>query len=196
MSTSQGGLPRRSTKITLKSGETLVLPKPQNQDIIQFDINNGFIRISAITATEYDEITVGFATSTELIQFSYPHVLELKIEAITTTNLQIEYAKKEKSSTLENDYLYEWILQLHTIRHPIKADERLMYFLNLLASRLGKRTSEGLLLEFLLPHGRVAEIIGTTRSTVSRTISTLRKKDTVVIDELKNQILIPIKDLD
>ena len=71
-----------------------------------------------------------------------------------------------------------------------------MYFLNLLASRLGKRTSEGLLLEFLLPHGRVAEIIGTTRSTVSRTISTLRKKDTVVIDELKNQILIPIKDLD
>ena len=69
-----------------------------------------------------------------------------------------------------------------------------MYFLNLLASRLGKRTSEGLLLEFLLPHGRVAEIIGTTRSTVSRTIRTLRKKDTLVIDELKNQILIPIKD--
>lgn len=195
MSTSRGGPPRRSTQITLKPGETLVLPKPQNQDIIQFDINNGFIRISAITATEYDEITVGFATSTELIEFSYPHVLELKIEAITTTNLQIEYTKKAPT-TLENDYLYEWILQLHTIRNPIKADERLMHFLNLLASRLGKRTSEGLLLEFLLPHGRVAEIIGTTRSTVSRTISTLRKKDTVVIDELKNQILIPIKDLD
>ena len=39
---------------------------------------------------------------------------------------------------------------------------------------------------------RIAEIVGSTRSTVSRTISTLRKSQKIYIDELKNQIILPV----
>ena len=68
-----------------------------------------------------------------------------------------------------------------------------MKFFELLITRLGKRTSDGLLLEHKLSHARIAEIIGSTRSTVSRTISTLRKSKQIYIDELKSHTILPLK---
>ena len=67
-----------------------------------------------------------------------------------------------------------------------------MKFFRLMTTKLGKRTREGLLLEHTLSHARIAEIIGSTRSTVSRTISTLRKTQQIYIDELKGQIILPV----
>ena len=86
----------------------------------------------------------------------------------------------------------DWIIQLHIVRHETNLENRLMKFFRLLMTRLGKRTSEGLLLEHTLSHARIAEIVGSTRSTVSRTISTLRKTQQIYIDELKGQIILPV----
>ena len=86
----------------------------------------------------------------------------------------------------------DWIIQLHIVRHEANLESRLMKFFELLMHRLGKRTSKGLLLEHTLPHARIAEIVGSTRSTVSRTIGILRKTQQIYIDELKNQIILPI----
>ena len=80
------------------------------------------------------------------------------------------------------------MFQLHAIRHPIKAEDRLLKLFELLICRFGKRTSKGYLLEFLLPHSRIGEIIGATRSTVSRGISTLKRAKLIEIDELKDQL--------
>ena len=84
----------------------------------------------------------------------------------------VESIGKKGSDT--SDAIIEWIIQLHIVRNEKNLENRLMKFFKLLITRLGKRTSEGLLLEHTLPHARIAEIIGSTRSTVSRTISTLR----------------------
>ena len=78
------------------------------------------------------------------------------------------------------------------MRNETNLENRLMKFFKLLITRLGKRTSEGLLLEHTLPHARIAEIIGSTRSTVSRTIGSLRKSQQIYIDELKEQIILPV----
>ena len=67
-----------------------------------------------------------------------------------------------------------------------------MKLFRLLTTKLGKRTQVGLLLEHKLSHARIAEIVGSTRSTVSRTISTLRKSKQIYIDELKGQIILPV----
>ena len=76
------------------------------------------------------------------------------------------------------------------MRNETNLENRLMKFFRLLITRLGKRTSEGLLLEHTLPHARIAEIIGSTRSTISRTIGALRKSQQIYIDELKGQIVL------
>ena len=86
----------------------------------------------------------------------------------------------------------KWIIQLHIVRNETNLENRLMKFFRLLITRLGKRTPEGLLLENTLPHARIAEIIGSTRSTVSRTIGSLRKSQQIYIDELKEQIILPV----
>ena len=87
----------------------------------------------------------------------------------------------------------EWIIGLHIVRHEKNLESRLMKFFELLMTRLGRRTSEGLLLEHKLSHARIAEIVGSTRSTVTRTISALRKREKIYIDELKGHIILPMK---
>ena len=93
----------------------------------------------------------------------------------------------------KSDALMDWIIQLHIVRHETNLENRLLKFFILLATKLGKRTSEGLLLEHTLSHGRIAEIVGSTRSTVSRKISTLRKTQQIYIDEMKGQIILPVE---
>jgi len=85
----------------------------------------------------------------------------------------------------------DWVLQLHIIRYERNAENRVMKLLQLLTKRLGKRTSKGLLLEHTLSHARIAEIVGSTRSTVSRTISKLRKAELIYVDKFKNQLILP-----
>ena len=102
----------------------------------------------------------------------------------------VESISKIESDT--SDAIIDWIIQLHIVRHETNLEKRLMKFFRLMTTKLGKRTSEGLLLEHTLPHARIAEIVGSTRSTVSRTISTLRKTQKIYIDELKEQIILPV----
>ena len=78
------------------------------------------------------------------------------------------------------------------VRQERSLEDRLMKLFYLLTTRLGKRTAKGLLLDHTLSHARIAEIIGSTRSTVSRTISKLRKTEQIYIDDLKNQLLLPV----
>ena len=78
------------------------------------------------------------------------------------------------------------MFHLHTIKHPIKAEDRLLKLFKLLISCFGKRTSKGYLLEFFLSHSHIDEIIGATRSTVSRGISTLTRAKLIELDEPKD----------
>ena len=84
---------------------------------------------------------------------------------------------EDKSQSVNKMTSDRMAMALHVVRHPVKADERLFNLLKLLVYRLGRRTKEGCTLSFLLSHSRLAEIIGTTRSTVSRSMAKLRKTD-------------------
>ncbi|MDB4484781.1 helix-turn-helix domain-containing protein, partial [bacterium] len=56
--------------------------------------------------------------------------------------------------------------------------------------KLGIRTPEGYKLEFLLSHSRLAEMIGATRSTVSRSLGVLRDKGVISIDEMRGELIV------
>ena len=176
--------------ISLNSYETIPLERPQAGEGIEITVKSGIIRIAANQPKNAEDITLAFACRADIFKFHYPGDIDITIEAITDTSYLVESKSKTESDT--SDALMDWIIQLHIVRHETNLENRLMKFFILLTTKLGKRTSEGLLLEHTLSHGRIAEIVGSTRSTISRTISTLRKTKQIYIDELKGQIILPV----
>ena len=175
---------------SLNSYETVHLERPHAVGNIEITVKSGVVRIAANQSNNIEDITLAFACKAEIFKFHYPADLDITIEAITDTTYLVESISKIESDT--SDAIIDWIIQLHIVRHETNIEKRLMRFFRLLTTKLGRRTSEGLLLEQTLTHARIAEIIGSTRSTVSRTISTLRKTQQIYIDELKGQIILPV----
>ena len=180
----KGGRP-----ISLNSYETVRLERPQAGENIEITVKSGVIRIAGNQSNNAKDITLAFACRADAFKFHYPEDLEIAIEAITDTTYIVESIGKKRCDT--DDAIMEWIIQLHIVRHEKNLEKRLMKLFRLLTTRLGKRSPEGLLFEQTLSHARIAEIVGSTRSTVSRTISTLRKSQQIYIDELKGQIILP-----
>ena len=181
---------KRGRPISLNSSETLALEGSQAGEDIEITVKSGIIRIAVNQPKNAEDITLAFACRADSFKFHYPGDLEIRIEAITDTTYLVKSKSKIESDT--SDALMDWIIQLHIVRNETNLENRLMKFFILLTTKLGKRTSEGLLLEHTLSHARIAEIVGSTRSTVSRTISTLRKTQQIYIDELKGQIILPV----
>ena len=190
MNTDHESCPRRGRPISLNASETIALERPQAGEEIELIVKYGVIRIAANQSKNTENLTLAFACKADTFKFHYPEDLEITIEAITNTSYFIEPGNKIESNT--RDAIRDWIIQLHIVRHEANLESRLMKFFELLMTRLGKRTREGLLLEHTLSHARIAEIVGSTRSTVSRTISALRKSKQIYIDELKSQIILPL----
>ena len=190
MSTKRTHQNEEGIPISLNSHETFPLKKPQGGEDIEITVKNGVIRIAAKQSNNAEDITLAFACRADIFKFHHPGNLDITIEAITDTTYMVESISKIESDT--SDAIIDWIIQLHIVRHETNLEKRLMKFFRLMTTKLGKRTSEGLLLEHTLPHARIAEIVGSTRSTVSRTISTLRKTQKIYIDELKEQIILPV----
>ena len=190
MNTDNYSRPKRGRPISLNPSETIGLERPQAGKKIELIVKNGVIRIAAKQFNNAEDITLAFTCKTDVFKFQYPKNLELSIEAITDTTYTVESTSKTEPDT--SDAIMDWIIQLHIVRHETNLENRLIKFFRLLITRLGKRTSEGLLLEHTLSHARIAEIVGSTRSTVSRTISTLRKTRQIYIDELRGQIVLPV----
>ena len=190
MNTEHQDRKNRGRTISLNSCETVRLERPKARENIEITVKSGVIRIAGNQSNNAKDITLAFACRADAFKFHYPEGLEITIEAITDTTYVVESIGKKGSDT--SDAIMEWIIQLHIVRNETNLENRLMKFFRLLITRLGKRTSEGLLLEHTLPHARIAEIIGSTRSTVSRTVSNLRKSQQIYIDELKGHIILPV----
>ena len=190
MSTEHAYRSRKGRPISLNSFETIPLERPASGEEIEITVKSGVIRIAANQSKNAEDITLAFTCKEDVFKFHYPRELEITIQAITDTTYFIDSRNRTESNT--SDAIMDWIIQLHIMRNETNLESRLMKFFELLMTRIGKRTQEGLLLEHTLPHARIAEIVGSTRSTVSRTISALRKSEQIYIDELKSQIILPI----
>ena len=190
MSTGYQRRSKRGRPISLNSQETAALERPNAGEDIEIIVESGVIRIAASQPKNEEDITLAFTCRTDIFKFNYPRHLEITIQAVTDTTYFVESRNRTESKT--SDAIMDWIIQLHIVRNEANLESRLMKFYELLMTRLGKRTPEGILLEHTLSHARIAEIVGSTRSTVSRTISTLRKSKQIYIDELKSQIILPM----
>ena len=190
MNTGTDRSPGRPSSISLQCGQLLTLTRPDKGVAMTINIQKGFIRLSSAYTEDSDEVTMAFMSSIEEGTIWYPNSITLQAEAIKSTKLEINYDKS--SPYAGNDYLCDWIILLHWVRHPIKTDDRLMRLIAVMSQRLGRRTIDGYRIEFLLPHSRLGEIIGATRSTVSRTLGELRKQKRIIINDDKKELIVPV----
>ncbi|MFM1812969.1 MAG: hypothetical protein RLZZ336_1907 [Cyanobacteriota bacterium] len=107
------------------------------------------------------------------------------LEAITPVKLSLDYLP---SCPPEADLIYEWLLELHLVRHPIGAETRLNKLLQLLVNHFGIRQAEGYCLPFMLSHNRLAEMIGTTRSTATRQLNHLKHNGLIAVSKQVNSM--------
>ena len=173
---------------SLPAGQRLILTKPIHNWPTTIIAEQGIIRLSTIENDSHPEITVALMSSLDDCTFCYPGSENLQIEAITDCIIKIN--NEQKVHAANDDFLQEWIFRLYKVRHPIKSEDRLKALLRLLIVRLGKRTPEGYKLQFLLSHSRLAEMIGATRSTVSRSLGALKDKGIISIDEMREELVI------
>ena len=191
ISTKEGKRNGALRSCSLQAGQRLILTKPNHNWPTTIVAGYGIIRLSTIENESKPEITVALMSPLDDCSFYHPSSENLQIEAITDSAITIK--NEHNFHAANDDFLQEWIFQLYIIRHPIKSEDRLKSLLKLLITRLGKRTAEGYKLQFLLSHSRLAEMIGTTRSTVSRSLGALKDKGIISIDEMKEELV--VKDL-
>ena len=190
MNTRKDHRAKEGKQISLNSSETRRLEKANSTEEIEIEVKRGVIRIAGKLSNRAEQLTLAFACRADVFKFQYPADLEITIEAITDATYLIE--SKNETDFKSRDAIADWIIQLHIVRCEAKLERRVMRLFELMMVRLGKRTPKGLILEHTLSHARIAEIVGSTRSTVSRTISSLRRNEKIYIDELKNQIILPV----
>ena len=188
ISTSKGPRSRPQDFCVLQAGQRLIISRPNHNWSTTLFVEQGIIRLSTIANEINPEITVALISSLDNCTLHHPKSENLQIEAITESVIKIN--NEQDIHTSNDDYLQEWIFQLYKVRHPIKTEERLKSLLRLLILKLGIRTPEGYKLGFLLSHSRLAEMIGATRSTVSRSLGALKAKGIISIDEMKGELIV------
>ena len=188
ISTSKGERNSPLKSCSLQAGQRLILTKPNHNCPTTIIAVQGIIRLSTVENESNPEITVALMSPLDNCTFCHPRSENLQIEAITESVIKIN--NEQKILTANDDFLQEWIFQLYVARHPIKTEERLKSLLKLLILKLGIRTPEGYKLEFLLSHSRLAEMIGATRSTVSRSLGVLKDKGVISIDEMRGELVV------
>jgi hypothetical protein len=117
------------------------------------------------------DVTLAFTASGDCPWLCLPAASSCLLEAQTPLRCELQPVAH---CPVTPDLISDWLLELHLVRHPVGADLRLRSLLQLLVQRFGRRCAHGYQLPLALGHARLAELIGSTRSTVTRQISQLR----------------------
>jgi CRP-like cAMP-binding protein len=180
-----GGVNRLAEPLRLCRGETLLVGAIRRGDFARLAMAAGVVRLSASFPQTLSDVTLAFSGpyQPELLRLDRhrPYLLE----AITDVEFTLSYGCEGSEAM---DLISCWLLRFHLIRHHLAADQRINQLLCDLTQEFGLRTPEGYRLPFLLAHARVAEVVGSTRSTVTRQLMRLRDDGYLRTEESKRQM--------
>ncbi len=172
----------------LNKGQTFLLSPPGSGDnCAHLIFNKGFGRLAGSFGGNFSDITLAFFGSKERHWLRFSMSSNFLLEALSDSSIQIEYLERCPKN---NDSIKKWLFDLNLVRHSVGAEARLISLINLLVSRFGVTTNNGYLLPFSLEHSRIAELIGVTRSTVTRKLALLKSQNDLVFDTINGQLLI------
>lgn len=176
---------RLGEPLRLCRGDTLLVGAVNSSNFARLVIREGVVRLSASFTQSLSDVTLAFSgpCQPERLRLD-PHHPYL-LEAINDVELGLSY---ESAAAETDDLITTWLLRFHLIRHHLAADRRINQLLCELTHQFGVRTAEGYRLPFLLPHARVAEVVGSTRSTVTRQLTRLRDDGYLQTEEAERRL--------
>ncbi len=167
--------------LQLTVGQSILLSSPTDQSrYVRLLFQQGIARLSGSFGDHFPDITLAFCGDSESSWLRLPDGSNFLLEALTNSSIGLHYAD---NCPKEQDLLWQWLFDFHLVRHPVGAEARLVALLQLLIGRFGIRRSDGYELPFPLGHARMAELIGATRSTVTRQITLFRSKNDLQLIE-------------
>ena len=153
---------------------------------ILWRIELGVVR--TLTLAEDDTIiSLGFWGVGEVIGQPLACIQPYQIECLT--EVEAIALKPDQCWKLDQVMLYHihQMQELLRVRHG-QIQQRLLQFLDWLANKFGFRTEQGLLIPLRLTHQDLADVLGTTRVTVTRILQQLQQQR--IISQGKHQILL------
>ncbi len=172
--------PPLPTAMRIAEGHTLLLDARMLLRCNCLNVQQGLLRVAVTEATagdpfdtlEDETVTLGFLRAGDHLPLDLLRRSWLHLEALTPVELV------EGGRTLPEEgasSLTDWAVALLLVRHLSDAEQRLLALLQLLAERLGHRCGHWVELPLRLTHGRIAELVGHTRVTVTRQLSKWRQ---------------------
>jgi CRP-like cAMP-binding protein len=127
-----------------------------------------------------DVTGLGYWGEGEVVGHALSNLMPSQIECLTS--VEVLLIPRDKWSFHLDAILRhgQQMAQLMSFLAHEKISQRLVYFLNWLGDRFGREVSQGLLIELPLTHVTIAEMIGTTRVTVSRYLGEFRSQGAVI----------------
>ena len=145
---------------------------------VELNIQSGVLRVGGNFNFDNSDVTLALFSTRKPAVITIPHGCLLHLEALTESTFSIT----EATSAEPTQDLNQWLINLHLVRQPIGAEARLIALFQLLVEEFGFRHKDTYSLPFWLSHARLAEIISTSRGTVTRQITYLRKSMDLSLD--------------
>ena len=177
--------------ISIDRGSVIPMIKNKIWFVVQ-----GLVKFRSKTIYE-DSLILGYAGPNEL--FGEPLINMEVFQTIAMTNCQfhcidIDEIYKSKSLLIEmNKSLslrYRQSESMLSITGIKKSLLKIFGFLEMIALDYGKPVEKGLSIPFTLTHEEISDVLGMTRVTVTRTLSSLRDKGLIAKDTNRNFVIL------
>lgn len=162
-----------------------LLPLQQNH---LWRIESGYVR-SLFWTEEGDVVTLGIWGAGEVIGKPFTSLQGYQLECLTPVTISLFIADSSATQAAFQHYLQQVEIMLMLV-HTRSISPRLWRVLQWLVFRFGYPVEQGWLLEMPLTHQTLAELIGTTRVTVTRLLADLGRAGKLRLLK-RHQLLLP-----
>jgi CRP-like cAMP-binding protein len=186
------GLYREQTSVTLKKGRFI---RMEAEDI--FIVYRGLVQLNTLSLNGDEQIRPVGKPS---MPFGLPLTQLNAYEAVTLTDVllaRIDQRKIDQSPLLAQSLLREMTRRLRqteallAIAGENRIEDRLKSLLQFLCKEIGQQTEQGVGLSVRLSHKQIAQMIGTTRESITRLLGEFRKEGWVSFDRRQNLMIQP-----
>lgn len=178
---------REQISVTFKKGRFI---RMETEDI--FIVYRGLVQLNTLSLNG-DEQIIGLAYPS--MPFGLPLTQLDAYEAVTLTDVllaRIDQRKIDQSPLLAQSLLREMTKRLQqtesllTIASENRIEDRLRSLLQFLCKEIGQQTEQGVELSVRLSHKQIAQMIGTTRESITRLLGEFRKEGWVSFDRKRH----------
>ena len=155
-----------------------------------FRLQQGILRVYGDFGSDAEDVTLALCSPGEVQCIEPISGASLGLEALTDSRFN------KSSQTNQTSIIHDWLIDMHLVRQLVRADARIIALFQLLVAKFGFRHQDNYSLPFWISHSRMAEMAATSRGTITRQITLLRKNQDLTVDPAHGGFLISSRLMD